>query len=109
MSTFNHVLNWLCCCGAFEDVLIPDETSEGSDDLALARPLLDEDAGGYTSSSKDLHHSQKLNNILGFGRQNVRGDYELLEVLGEGVIVREGCLVEVLLLLNEKPLEVIYY
>ena len=84
MSTFNHVLNWLCCCGAFEDVLIPDETSEGSDDLALARPLLDEDAGGYTSSSKDLHHSQKLNNILGFGRQNVRGDYELLEVLGEG-------------------------
>jgi calcium-dependent protein kinase len=86
--TLNHVLNWLCCCGAFEDLFLADARDVSDSESDLSRPLVlhqDNDLEEYSqaSSSKDLL-TKKLTNILGFGRQNVRGDYELLDVLGEG-------------------------
>ena len=89
-SLTSQILNWLCCCGAFEDLFIANEAGEdvepsdaGSD---LTRHLLSNShhQASTASSSKDLLLTKNLTNILGFGRQNVRGDYELLEVLGEG-------------------------
>ena len=87
----NQILNLLCCCGAFEDLFLANddvddlddgETSDAESDLA--RPLLQSPTRHQSTSSQDLLLKKNLNNILGFGRQNVLGDYELLDVLGEG-------------------------
>lgn len=80
---FRTILNWLCCCGAFEDLLEENSHQEYSEEEVsfLTRPLIsDEEDSGNTSRGNGLI----VNNILGFGRKDVMGDYDMGETLGEG-------------------------
>lgn len=77
------IVNWVCCCGAFEDLLEDSSQREYSEDEVsfITRPLIsDEEDSGGTREENGL----VLNNILGFGRKDVMGDYDMGETLGEG-------------------------
>ncbi len=77
------ILNWVCCCGAFEDLIEDSSQREYSEEEVsfITRPLLsdEEDSGGVAGGNALV-----LNNILGFGRKDVMGDYTMGETLGEG-------------------------
>ena len=75
------ILNWVCCCGAFEDLIEDSSQREYSEEEVsiITRPLLsdEEDSGGVAGGNALV-----LNNILGFGRKDVMGDYTMGETLG---------------------------
>lgn len=78
------IIKWVCCCGAFEDLLDGSSHEEYSEERLsfLTRPLISEE--GDSSGAKDGSSGLLVNNILGFGRKDVLSDYDMGETLGEG-------------------------
>lgn len=76
-------LNWVCCCGAFEDLFGESRYREYSEEEVsfLSRPLVSDEEG---TVERKQGNGLIVNNILGFGRKDVLGDYILGETLGEG-------------------------
>ena len=88
MKGIFSVINWLCCCGAFEDVF---ESGGDHEEDAFEEPLLGARSSMGLSAGEHQQdmlvvNKKKLNvnNILGFGRKDVSVDYEMGETLGEG-------------------------
>lgn len=84
LDDLKHILNLLCCCGAFEDLVFEtrvDENCETSNNLVV--PLLTAD---HRNGIQDEQPGPKLStsNILGFGEKDVTQNYELGDLLGEG-------------------------
>ena len=84
LDDLKSILNLLCCCGAFEDLVLETRVGENCETSNnLVDPLLTADDRNGIQDDRPV---QKLStsNILGFGEKDVTQSYELGDLLGEG-------------------------